>query len=118
MSWKDSLKKEIISHHALTTSVEPKGVVDLTQLDDLGTRMFQGYVNKIKSIPDSYTGFIRPYYLEILKPEMENLKSKYPKAPFKLLLGTALKNVNHPTGYLKYVVEKEKQLLNPLPKGD
>ena len=59
MSWKDSLKKDIVSHHALTTGVEPKGVGDLTQLDDLGTRMFQGYVNKIKSIPDSSTSLFK-----------------------------------------------------------
>jgi len=118
MDWKDSLKKEIISHTALTTGVEPKGAFDIKQLDDLGVRLFTGYIRKVKSIPDSYTGYLRPYYLEVVKPEMENLKNKYPKASFKELLGTALKNINHPTGYVKYVMEREKQLLNPFPKGD
>ena len=101
MSWQDRLRKDIVSHTALTTGVEPKGAFKIDE---------KRIVEILGNYLEEYRKEITPYHLwktmvkeygKTLLPEVIEIIRVSPNTTLK----QALKEVHTTKGWLKFIIK-------------
>ena len=112
--WKDTLRKDILSHTTFFEGAKPTGALNIDSLVDLARKMVEYQMRQWKETPDAMTGYFRLYLIEKIEPMVKQWKQENPKITKKELYKKLKQSKLHTRKeYIKFAYNKHKnKMLN------